>query len=180
MRDEECLNSSKQDMCWAPCLFCSMAWRIITSREILKNNWRMKGILDEPPCRASMKNSGNKRMIKRKRSWKHKVKPCNDLDGASRRCDRENLELRKRKRWNTRTENYFIMNNLRKKRIESPRGNKNKIYCMLILHQIKLMTSNGFGILLIPVERIKRDIAQTWGGIDGTTVGFGNNEYLIW
>ena len=23
-------------------------------------------------------------------------------------------------------------------------GNKNKIYCMLILHQIKLMTSNGF------------------------------------
>ena len=42
---------------------------------------------------------------------------------------------------------------------------------MLILHQIKLMTSNGFGILLIPVERIKRDIAQTWEGIDGTTGG---------
>ena len=49
--------------------------------------------------------------------------------------------------------------------------NKNKIYCMLILHQIKLMTSNGFGILLILVERIKRDIAQTWEGIDGTTGG---------
>ena len=49
--------------------------------------------------------------------------------------------------------------------------NKNKIYCMLILHQIKLMTSNGFGILLIPVERIKRDIAKTWEGIDGTTGG---------
>ena len=57
------------------------------------------------------------------------------------------------------------------KRIESPRGNKNKIYCMLILHQIKLMTSNGFGILLIPVERIKRDIAQAGEGIDGTTGG---------
>ena len=121
----------------------------------------MKRILDEPPCRASMKNSGNKRMIKRKRSWKHKVKPCNDLDGASRWYSRENLELRKEK-MNTRTENYFIMNNLRKKRIESPRGNKNKIYCMLILHQIKLMTSNGFGILLILVERIKRDIVPTW------------------
>ena len=66
MQDEECLNSSKQNMCWAPCLFWSMAWRIITSREILKNNSRMKGILDEPSCRASMKNSGNKRMIKRK------------------------------------------------------------------------------------------------------------------
>ena len=171
MQDEECLNASKQNMCWAPCLILSIAWRVITSRGILKNNWRMKRILDEPPCRASMKNSGNKRMMKRKRSWKHKVKPCNDLDGASRRCNRENLELRKRKRWNTRTMNYFIMNNLRKKRIESPRGNKNKIYCMLILHQIKLMTSNGFGILLIPVERIKRDIAQAWEGIDGTTGG---------
>ena len=42
---------------------------------------------------------------------------------------------------------------------------------MLILHQIKLMTSNGFGILLIPVERIKRDIAQTSEGSDGTTDG---------
>ena len=70
---------------------------------------------------------------------------------------------------NTRTENYFIMNNLQKKRIESPRGNKNKIYCMLILHQIKLMTSNGFGILLIPVERINRDIAQTGEGLDRST-----------
>ena len=31
--------------------------------------------------------------------------------------------------------------------------NKNKIYCMLILHQIKLMTSNGFCILLILLEK---------------------------
>ena len=63
-----------------------------------------------------MKNSGNKRMIKRKRSWKHKVKPCDDLDGALRWYNRENLELRKEK-MNTRTENYFIMNNLRKKEL---------------------------------------------------------------
>ncbi len=40
---------------------------------------------------------------------------------------------------------------------------------MLILHQIQLMTSNGFGTLLIPVERIKRDIAQTCEGLQGTT-----------
>ena len=33
------------------------------------------------------------------------------------------------------------------------------------------MTSNGFRILFIPVERIKRDIAQTLEGIDGTTGG---------
>ena len=40
---------------------------------------------------------------------------------------------------------------------------------MRILHQFKLMTSNGFGILLIPVKRIKIDMVQTWEGIDGTT-----------
>ena len=33
------------------------------------------------------------------------------------------------------------------------------------------MTSNGFGIQLILIERIKIDIAQTSEGIDGTTVG---------
>ena len=42
---------------------------------------------------------------------------------------------------------------------------------MPILHQFKLMTSNGFGTLLIPVERIKRDIEQTSECIDGTTGG---------
>ena len=30
-------------------------------------------------------------MIKRKRSWKHKVKPCDDLDGASRRDNAEKV-----------------------------------------------------------------------------------------
>ena len=43
---------------------------------------------------------------------------------------------------------------------------------MFILRQIKLMTSNGFGILLILVEGIKIDIAQTWEGLQRTT---GNN-----
>ena len=59
---------------------------------------------------------------------------------------------------NTRTENYFIMNNLWKKRIESPRGNKNKIYCMLILHLIiprlqscSLQTFNYF-MLSFPIR----------------------------
>ena len=66
MQDEECLNSPKQHMCWAPCLVLSIAWLILTSREILKNNWRMKRILDEPPCRASIKNSSNKKDDKKK------------------------------------------------------------------------------------------------------------------
>ena len=42
---------------------------------------------------------------------------------------------------------------------------------MHILHQFKLMTSNGFGILLILIERIKRDMAQTCEGLQGTTGG---------
>ena len=32
-------------------------------------------------------------MIERKRSWKDKVKPCNDLDGASRWYNQENLSF---------------------------------------------------------------------------------------
>ena len=45
-----------------------------------------------------MKNSVKQKndQTERKGSWKHKVKPCNDLDGASRRDNAENLELRKK------------------------------------------------------------------------------------
>ena len=50
---------------------------------------------------------------------------------------------------------------------------------MLILHQFKLMTSNGIGILLILVERIKRDIAQTWEGLQRTTVRIETTNKLI-
>ena len=136
-----------------------MNWYDNEESEILKNNWRMKRILVEPPCRASMKNSGKKRMMKRKRSWKHKVKPCDDLDGALRRYNQENLELRKRKDETLEqriTSSWTISG---RKELNHLEENKNKIYVMHILHQFRLMTSNGFGILLIPVERIKRDIA---------------------
>ena len=47
---------------------------------------------------------------------------------------------------------------------------------MRILHQFKLMASNGFGILLILVERIKIDMAQTWEGLQRTTGRIGKNE----
>jgi len=96
MQDEECLNSSKQHMCWAPCLFLSIAWRIMTPREILKNNWRMKRILDEPPCRASMKNSGNIRMIKRNGNLKRTPgEALQWLDEALKWYNWNNLKLRK-------------------------------------------------------------------------------------
>ena len=40
---------------------------------------------------------------------------------------------------------------------------------MLILHQIKLMASNGFGILLILLKGLRIDIAQTWEKLEQTT-----------
>ena len=49
---------------------------------------------------------------------------------------------------------------------------------MLILHQLKLMTSNGSDILLILIERIKRDIAQTWEGLQRTTGRIVKNEWI--
>ena len=87
------------------------------------------------------------------------MKPCDDLD----RDLRDNIIERgwnsgKRKYETIETENLFIVNKLWKM---SPllRRSKNKNYLMLILHQFKLMTRSGFGILLILVEGFKRDIA---------------------
>ena len=75
----------------------------------------------------------NKRMTKRKGSWKHKVKPCNDLD--------ETLRWDKVETWNSRkerraleTKNLNIVNKLRKTRLTYG-WNKNKNYIMLNLHQ---------------------------------------------
>ena len=49
---------------------------------------------------------------------------------------------------------------------------------MLILHQIKLMTSNGFGILLILVKRIKIDMAQTLENLHEPPVGLKRTNEL--
>ena len=50
---------------------------------------------------------------------------------------------------------------------------------MRILRQFKLMTSNGFGILLIPIERIKIDMAQTWEGLQRATGRIETTNELI-
>ena len=48
---------------------------------------------------------------------------------------------------------------------------------MPILHQFKLMATNGFDILLILIEKgLKRDIAQLGKVFIEPSVGFGNNE----
>ena len=58
-----------------------------------------------------------------------------------------------KKRWKTLGTRIYSSRTNSEGRDYSLWGNKNKIYCMLILHQIKLMTSNGFCILLILLEK---------------------------
>ena len=73
----------------------------------------------------------------------------------------EEIELRKGKMKTLGTRIYSSRTNS-EGRDYSLGGNKNKIYCMFILHQIKLMTSNGFHILLILLEKgLRRDMSQT-------------------
>ena len=50
---------------------------------------------------------------------------------------------------------------------------------MPILHQFKLMTSNGFGILLILVERIEKRYCSTWEGLQRTTGRIETTNTLI-
>ena len=50
---------------------------------------------------------------------------------------------------------------------------------MRILHQFKLMTNNGFGILLILVKRIKIDMAQTCESVHEPPVGLERMNELI-
>ena len=66
------------------------------------------------------------------------------------------LELRKRK-IRTLEKRIDIMSHSGR-RIQNT-TNKNKNYVMLILHQVELMTSNGFSIQLIPLKRLRRDIS---------------------
>ena len=87
------------------------------------------------------------------------MKPCDDLDGALQRYNQENLEFRKRKDETLERRITSSRTISGRKELNHLEENKNKIYVMHILHQFRLMTSNEFDILLIPVERIKRDIA---------------------
>ena len=51
---------------------------------------------------------------------------------------------------------------------------------MIILHQIKLMTSNGFRILLILLEKeLRSDILQTSEGLHEPPVGLKRTNELI-
>ena len=120
----------------------------------------------KPPWRTPVRKEWTTKM----KDKRIRLKPCNDLDGSSWWYNWNNFELRK-ERWTTWTENLM---NLRNSELITWKNNS-KDYAMRILHQFKLMTNNGFGILLILKERIKIDIATTWeclqrniGGIETT------------
>ena len=85
---------------------------------------------------------------------KNKVEALKWLNGVLRRDRTENLGTPEKKDETIEIEN---LKNLRNKELITWM-NKNKNYVMCILHQFKLMTSSGFGILLILIENIKRDI----------------------
>ena len=90
---------------------------------------------------------------------RNEIKACSDLDGGSDEMAEENLNSGKEKMKTLGTRIYSSRTN------SDGRGyslgwNKNKIYCMLILHQIKLMTSNGFlHTTYSSWKGLKRDVA---------------------
>ena len=69
----------------------------------------------------------------------------------------EEIELWKKKRWRTLGIRIYSTRINSEGRDYSLGRNKNKIYCMLILHQIKLMTSSGFfAYYLFFLKRIEK------------------------
>ena len=137
----------------------------------------MKGILDEPPCRASMKNSGNKRMTKRKRSWKHKVKPCDDLDGASRRDNAENLELRKKDEQQA-AKNFIPPGQTLKERINHLDETRIRIMLCVSFTNLNWWQATDLAYHLF----LKKGLREIWRKLEKVfnepPVGFGKNKWI--
>ena len=62
-----------------------------------------------------------------------------------------------------------MMNHSGKQELNKLNETRIRITLCVSFTNLKLMTNNGFGILLILEERIKIDIAPTWEGIERTT-----------
>ena len=103
--------------------------------ELLKNELNH----EEPPWRTPVTKDDE-------------IKACDDLNGGSEKIAEEKLNSGKEKMKTLGTRIYSSRTNS-EGRDYSLWENKNKIYCMPILHQVKLMTSNGFRILLILLEK---------------------------
>ena len=128
----------------------------------------------------TMKNSGKQKDNEIElKDEKNKIKACDDLDVSSDEMAKD-IWTPEKKIWkHLELEIYSSWTNS-EGRDYSLGWNKNKIYCMLILHRIKLMTSNGFCILLILLEKgLTSDISQTWEGLHEPPVGMERANELI-
>ena len=93
----------------------------------------------------------------------------------------EEIWTPEKKRWKHLELEFIQQEQTPKKKDYSLGWNKNKIYCMLILHQIKLMTSNGFlHTTYSSWKGLRCDISQTWEGLREPPVGLERTNELIW
>ena len=136
-------------------------WRMLELQQ--ESWWKLRGWIKT--WWTTMKNSGNESM--RSERWKNKIQGLrwirwswNDMIEIAWMSGKQDEQLR--------TE-IMIWWTSSRQRIKSPWRNKNKNYVMHLLHQFKLMTTKGFGILLILVGKIKRDLAQAWVNLQRTT-----------
>ena len=119
-----------------------------------RNPWRTTKL-------SHRENSGNKRMIKRKRSWKHKVRRCDDLDGASRRDKAKNLKLWKRKDEESWTEKCDMMNNSGTKKLDHLDETIIRITLCVSFTNLNWWQATDFAYYLFSLKkRLNRDIAQ--------------------
>ena len=107
---------------------------------ILMNSWKNELIHKEPPCRTPVTKGWRDRMKEERIRWalrwfrwRFRWNGCGNLNSG-----KEKMKTLGTRIYSSRTN--------AEERDYSLGWNKNKIYCMLILHQIKLMTSNGFCI----------------------------------
>ena len=121
-----------------------------------------------------MKNSDNKRMIKRQRSWEHKVKPCDNLDGASRRDNAE-------KAWNSGRSWTHIIEKLMPLRTPEEGINhldekRTRIMLCVSFTNLDWWQAMDLAYYLFSLKRIKRDIAQLGKVFNEPPEGFGKQR----
>ena len=109
-----------------------------------------------------------------------RLKPCGDLDGGSNEMA-YGIWTPKKKRWKDLELEFIHQEQTPKKKDYSLGWNKNKIYCMLILHQIKLITNHEFlHINYSSWKELRSDISHTWEGLHEPPVGLRRKKGLKW
>ena len=125
-----------------------------------------------------MKNSGNKRMIKRKGKLKRTPgEALQWLDEALKWYNWNNLELPKEK-MNNLEPRIWYHERTPKEGINHLEETRIRITLRVSFTNLDWWQATDLCILLILVERIKIDIAQTWEGLHRTIGRIGKNEWI--